>query len=105
MTVEEVSVSHSVRMCVCVCVCVGGCMCVSVCVALIRPRDASNDLVLSKKSIIQVPGLEKSGSDVQEHEVILDKDVLSSQSGGKKTGNRERKSNNPQLTKPNVLLH
>lgn len=55
--------------------------------------------VLSKKPITGV--LEKSGSDVQEDEVILDKDVLSSQSGG----NRERKSNNPWLTKPNALLH
>ena len=55
----------------------------------------ANERVLSKESIIQVLGLEKSGSDVQEHEVITDKDVLSSQSGGKKTGNGERKSNNP----------
>lgn len=43
--------------------------------------------MLSKRSIIQVLGLEKYGSDVQEHEVIMDKDVLSSQSGGKITGN------------------
>lgn len=56
---------------------------------------ALNERVLSKESIIQVLGLEKSGSDVQAHEVITDKDVLSSRSGGKNTGNGERKSNNP----------
>lgn len=74
-------------------------------VICIRTPGALNERVLSKESIIQVLGLEKSGSDVQEHEVIMDKDVLSSQPGGKKMGNGERKSNNPGLTKPNALLH
>lgn len=36
----------------------------------------------SKKSVIQALRIEKSGSDVREHEVIVDKDVLSSQSAG-----------------------
>lgn len=31
-------------------------------------------------------GPDKCGSDVQEHEVIMDKDVLPSQAGGKKDG-------------------
>lgn len=48
-----------------------------------------NERALSKKSIIQVLGLEKKcGSDVQEDEVIMDIDVLSSQSSGKKEGKR-----------------
>lgn len=52
-------------------------------VTRIRTRGALNERVLSKKPIIQVLGLrKKSGSDVQGHEVIMDKDVLSSQSVG-----------------------
>lgn len=61
-----------------------------------RPKGALNERVLSKKSVIQALRIDKSGSDVQEHEVIMDKDVLSSQSGGEKIkGNGERKSSNP----------
>lgn len=45
--------------------------------------------------VLEMHGLEKCCSDVEEHEVIMDKDVLSSQSGEKITGNGLRKSNNP----------
>lgn len=80
--IKEVCLCHTVYLC-------------GLNVTCIRTQGALNERALSKESIIPVLGLKKSGSDVQAHEVIMDKDILSSQSGGKKMGNGERKSNNP----------